>query len=58
MATFFSLTLTHKYGAGAPHHWKEPTMILAIAELALMAGVGTYVWKKLIKRWAETGKRW
>ena len=33
-------------------------MILAIAELALVAGVGTYVWKKLIRHWAETGKRW
>lgn len=41
-----------------PRITKEPTMILAIAELALVAGVGTYVWRKLIRHWAETGKRW
>jgi hypothetical protein len=34
------------------------TMIFKLIELALVAGAGTYVWKRLIRHWAETGKRW
>lgn len=34
------------------------TMVFKLIELALVAGAGTYIWKKLVRHWAETGKRW
>jgi hypothetical protein len=33
-------------------------MLFKLIELAMVAGAGTYVWKRLIRHWAETGKRW
>lgn len=42
------------------HHYPglgERQMILDIIAGAVIVGVGGWAWKKLIHRWAETGKR-
>lgn len=33
-------------------------MVFKLIELALVAGAGTWAWKRLVQHWARTGKRW